>query len=145
MKPVRLSISAGSFYELYVNGSYSSRGSARCTPHHQSYDVVDIADADNLINLHEYALGGDPTNGTVDAHMPVFRRAGSVMEYVHAMRTNDIELVYELELTGDLADGLWINTGYTVTETNGLAAPFIEITNAIPAGDPHKFIRLKVQ
>ncbi|MCF7849889.1 MAG: alpha-L-rhamnosidase N-terminal domain-containing protein [Kiritimatiellales bacterium] len=38
-----LSITAGSQYELFVNGTYIARGPARCAPHHQSYDVLDVS------------------------------------------------------------------------------------------------------
>jgi hypothetical protein len=39
----RLRITATSQYELYVNGEYVCRGPARCAPHHQSFDVLDLA------------------------------------------------------------------------------------------------------
>jgi alpha-L-rhamnosidase len=41
-KEARLRITATSQYELYVNGEYVIRGPARCRPHHQSYDILDI-------------------------------------------------------------------------------------------------------
>lgn len=46
-KPDRavLSITASSRYQLFVNGNYICRGPARCAPHHQSFDVVNITDA----------------------------------------------------------------------------------------------------
>ena len=46
-KPRRaiLSITAGSEYQLFVNGSYISRGPARSASHHQSFDTLDITDA----------------------------------------------------------------------------------------------------
>ncbi|NQU54555.1 MAG: alpha-L-rhamnosidase N-terminal domain-containing protein [Bacteroidetes bacterium] len=37
-----LRITASSQYQLYVNGQYVCRGPARCAPHHQSYDILDI-------------------------------------------------------------------------------------------------------
>jgi hypothetical protein len=36
-------ITADNIYELYVNGILVNRGPARCQPHHQFYDVLDIA------------------------------------------------------------------------------------------------------
>ncbi len=43
-KPDRaiLFISASSLYTLWINGKYICCGPARCAPHHQSYDVLDI-------------------------------------------------------------------------------------------------------
>jgi len=41
----QLSITASSRYELFVNGVYIGRGPARCAPHHQSFDRLDISQA----------------------------------------------------------------------------------------------------
>jgi len=41
----RLAITASSHYALYINGRYVARGPARCAPHHQSFDRLDIAQA----------------------------------------------------------------------------------------------------
>jgi hypothetical protein len=40
----QLSITASSSYELLINGRYIRRGPARCAPHHQSFDVLDVSD-----------------------------------------------------------------------------------------------------
>ncbi len=39
----RLFITADSRYQLYVNGEFVARGPARSAPHHQSFDVLEIA------------------------------------------------------------------------------------------------------
>jgi hypothetical protein len=39
----RLRITATSQYQLFVNGEYVCRGPARCVPHHQSFDALEIA------------------------------------------------------------------------------------------------------
>ncbi len=38
-----LRITATSLYQLYINGQYINRGPARSAPHHQSYDILEIA------------------------------------------------------------------------------------------------------
>lgn len=45
-KPARafLSITASSRYQLFIDGDYICSGPARCAPHHQSFDVLDITD-----------------------------------------------------------------------------------------------------
>ena len=54
-------------------------------------------------------------------------------------------LLYRLELTDDLVDGIWTNAGYTVTGTNGTKiAGFEEVTNAIPTLADQTFIKLKI-
>ena len=42
-KQARLFITADNNYELYVNGQFVNRGPVRCQPHHQSYDIIEIA------------------------------------------------------------------------------------------------------
>ncbi|MDB4297664.1 family 78 glycoside hydrolase catalytic domain [Flavobacteriaceae bacterium] len=37
-------ITADSHYKLWINGKFVSRGPARCNPHHQSYDVMDVSE-----------------------------------------------------------------------------------------------------
>jgi alpha-L-rhamnosidase len=39
----RLYLTADNFYELHVNGVLVNRGPARCQPHQQSYDILEIA------------------------------------------------------------------------------------------------------
>ncbi|HUV14133.1 MAG TPA: alpha-L-rhamnosidase N-terminal domain-containing protein, partial [Acidobacteriota bacterium] len=39
----RLRITATSQYQLFVNGTFVCHGPARCAPHHQSFDKLDIA------------------------------------------------------------------------------------------------------
>ncbi len=42
-KQAKLYITADNSYELYVNGQFVNRGSVRCQPHHQSYDIMEIS------------------------------------------------------------------------------------------------------
>ncbi len=57
----RLLITATSHFKLYINGNFISRGPARCNPHHQSYDVLDISDilvkGENLIAVRVHYHG----------------------------------------------------------------------------------------
>ncbi|MCG8309051.1 MAG: family 78 glycoside hydrolase catalytic domain [Cytophagales bacterium] len=39
----KIRITASSRYQLYINGNYICHGPARCAPHHQSYDILDIS------------------------------------------------------------------------------------------------------
>jgi hypothetical protein len=102
-------------------------------------------DNDGLINLYEYGLGGNPTNGFVDGEIPTFGTAAGMLEYIHAQRTDDASLSYYLELTGDLVFPGWTNAGYTVTGTNITVGTFDYVTNQIPTTDPKKFIRLIIE
>ena len=57
-----LRITASSQYQLFINGEYVCRGPARCAPHHQSYDILDITKAlqqgDNCIAVRVHHQEG---------------------------------------------------------------------------------------
>jgi hypothetical protein len=115
-----------------------------------SYALVggELGDDDNdgLLNLYEYGLGGNPTNGVVDGHLPMFGSNGSGLEYIHVQRNDDTGLTYYLELTDDLAGGTWTNSGYSVTGTNTtVGGDFDEVTNSIVTTAPNTFIRLIIE
>ena len=106
---------------------------------------LDDDDNDGWVNLAEYALDGDPTNGFVDGNVPIVGRSDGLMEYVYARRTDDAALSYWLETTDSLVFGTWSNRGYAVTGTNSMGELFDIVTNSIPLSDPEKFIRLLIQ
>ena len=93
----------------------------------------------------EYALGGNPTNGTLDGHIPTLGKTGNALEYVYGMRNDDPSLIYYLELTDNLMAGSWTNRGYTVAGTNKMGGLFDQVTNSIPTTGLRKFIRLTVE
>ena len=103
-------------------------------------------DGDGLLNLYEYGLGGNPTNGFIDGHLPLFGNSEFGLVYVHAQRTDDTNLIYYLETTEDLVgEPGWTNTGYTVEATNVTGGTFDYVTNSIPTTAPQKFIRLIIE
>lgn len=102
-------------------------------------------DHDGLINLHEYALGGNPTNGFVDGEIPTLKPTGGGMEYIHAQRADDTTLSYHLELNTDLVLGTWTNSGYAVTGTNVTGDTFNYVTNTTDSVANEKFIRLIIK
>lgn len=103
-------------------------------------------DNDGLLNRYEYGLGGNPTNGFIDGHLPMFGRSGVGFAYVHARRSDDSNLVYYLETTEDLVDGSgWTNAGYAVVATNVTGGTFDWVTNSIPTTAPQTFIRLIIE
>ncbi|VGO12003.1 hypothetical protein PDESU_00551 [Pontiella desulfatans] len=103
-------------------------------------------DHDGLINLYEYGLGGNPTNGFVNGNLPTFGKDGADFGYVYAQRSDDPTLTYYLGTDDDLvAEPGWTNSGYTVEGTNVTGGTFDEVTNSIPTADPQKFIRLFIE
>jgi hypothetical protein len=103
-------------------------------------------DYDGLINLYEYGLGGNPTNGFVDGHIPTFVQTAGGMEYVHAQRTDDPALIYYLQTDTDLIlPPGWTNGGYTVTGTNETTGLFDFVTNIVPTAENTMFLRLIIE
>jgi hypothetical protein len=104
-------------------------------------------DLDGLVNLYEYGLDGDPTNGTVaPAVLPVYTYVGgNVMQCIHPQRSDDAGLNYYLELTDALNPAVWTNDGYTVTGIDVTGGTLDYVTNAIDATDPEKFIRFIIE
>ncbi|MDF7825369.1 Ig-like domain-containing protein [Pontiellaceae bacterium B12227] len=103
-------------------------------------------DNDGLSNLYEYGLNGNPTNGFVDADLPMFGQGVGGLEYVHTQRNDDTNLVYFLNLTGSLVNPTWTNLGYTVTGTNVMEEGVFDfVTNLIDTADSARFIQLEIE
>ena len=102
-------------------------------------------DGDLLDNLSEYGLGGDPTNALDMGQVPILGNDGGTMVYVHAQRTDDGNLSYYLETTGDLISPDWTNSGYSVVATNVTGDTFDYVTNTIPTVADKTFLRLRIE
>lgn len=102
-------------------------------------------DADNVANLAEYALNGNPTNGFDDTETELANDGGLV--YIHAQHKTDGDLVYTVETRDMLQSGSWTNEGYTsVIGTNDVVAgDYNYVSNAVPTTDDVKFIHVKIE
>lgn len=114
---------------------------------------TDNPDNDELNNLYEYALGGDPMTpdtGIVSSFQVVEDTGVTYVEYIHAVRDDAAfrGLTYHLETDTDLviAPG-WVNSGYTVTGTNiNFASGFVSYTNRAPTdAEDQLFIKLNIE
>ena len=134
-----VAIKAGSpDYDSWAEG-FNLAGSPDADP---GYDF----DHDGWDNLREYGLGGDPTNGFIDGHIPTFEQTvGTAMNYIHAQRSDNPGLRYYLELSDDLVLPNWTNSGYAVVGTNVTGGTFDFVTNSIPTTDSRKFIQLIIE
>ena len=113
-------------------------------------------DSDSLNNLSEYALGGNPTNGLVEAGvMPtsgvVADGATNYLEYVYNRRADaeSRNLTYEVQNTDDLVLGVWTNEVQEIATsdvfTNALGNEFESVTNRISMeGQTNGFAKLKI-
>jgi len=105
-------------------------------------------DSDGLVNLHEYGLGGDPTNSADTGYaISFFPGDTNDFRYVYPRRTSpDAGLAYRLETSSDLVSGSWTNAGYVELPSTGIIdSEFEAVTNQIPLGDPCGFLRLRVE
>ncbi|MCF7817030.1 MAG: hypothetical protein K9M54_04045 [Kiritimatiellales bacterium] len=107
-------------------------------------------DGDGLSNLYEYGLNGNPTNGTDTGTSPTF---GSVnvggtnyFGYIYP-QLSDVNsgLAYSLNLTTDLVNIPWTNTGYIVWGTNVTGGALDFVTNVTTTVAAQKFIRLIIE
>lgn len=108
-------------------------------------------DIDGLLNLFEYAFGGNPT---VDDAAAVSPKAGMVqlggsnaIEYVFNRRTDDPSLQYNLYVNTNLVDGAWVDVDDTyVSGVGDSGMPDVStVTNLIPMVEQQKFITLEVK
>lgn len=110
----------------------------------------DDDDQDGLSNIHEYGVGGDPTDAQDQGISPEFSVMSSggsnVFSYVYPQRSGSGgELTYCLELNTDLISGTWTNFGYSITGTNVTGDTFDFVTNTTDMVEDQKFIRLVVE
>lgn len=102
-------------------------------------------DNDNVSNLAEYAIGGNPTN-SADTGMTQVSIDGSIFTYVHAKLADDSSVVYRLIDTEDLVDGTPATNSY-VSQVNGpVVGDYLMVTNNYDmTGKTVQFIELEVE
>ncbi|MDZ8117706.1 PKD domain-containing protein [Pontiella agarivorans] len=117
--------------------------------HGLSGGVLDDDDSDGIVNLHEYAFGGNPADagdaGTAPVHLVDNQGGSNAFKYVYVRLADpDSGILYHLEVSDSMLSTNWVNTGYSVSvgeEING----FESVTNTFPMVGSNKFIRLLVE
>jgi hypothetical protein len=102
-------------------------------------------DLDDLNNLYEYGLNGDPTDSLDLGTLPMLSKSGDRFVYVHPKRSDDDSLIYTVETTTNLAAGIWTTQGYTVSGTNVTGGILNYVTNAMDTVRNINFIRLRIE
>jgi hypothetical protein len=103
-------------------------------------------DNDELINLYEYGLGGDPTDPLDQGVAPELVFEVGAVNYIHPQLSDtNSGLSYFIELNSDLIVGTWSNMGYTITGTNVTGGDLDFVTNSTGAAEDQKFIRLMIE
>jgi acetyl esterase/lipase len=116
--------------------------------HSLSGGPLDNDDGDQLNNLVEYALGGNPTNPADVGIVPEFGiiSDGGSASCIYRRRTaEDSGVSYPLELTDNLVSNDWKTTGFTETGAGDIDGIFESVTNEISTlGKTNEFIRLRI-
>ncbi|VGO18355.1 hypothetical protein [Pontiella sulfatireligans] len=107
-------------------------------------------DDDDMDNLLEYALGGNPTTNDAAAIQPTSSLVGNELEYLYNRRTNHVALgiSYYLELTPSLVNTAFTNdvSAYTEIGASDPTGEFETVTNRVgTAADSAKFITLTIE
>lgn len=138
--------------ELPVLGTYYEQwgDSYGLVESNRAYDVD--ADGDGLVNLHEYALGGNPVTGVdVPSLSPSFEvmevGASNVVEYIYRRRTDAEQrgLEYHLEVSTNLVTDSWHTNGPYVVGTVLLEPGFEAVTNHMNALSKEQFFQLRIK
>lgn len=111
-------------------------------------DEFDDSDFDGKINLYEYGLGGNPTNGTDDCIQSVFiYGTNDMVSFTHSELTDpERGITYIVENNTDLVSGTWTNSGWSLVSTNSSeTSGFEEISHQFNgAGSSEQFFRLRI-
>jgi hypothetical protein len=108
--------------------------------------LTNDVEPDGLINLHEYALGGNPTIDDAASVMPVFQPLENHFYYTHNERTDDPTLAYTVEYTTNLLSNSWTTNDVEFFGSVAFSNHWKAVTNRVPMlGKPQEFIRLKIE
>ena len=117
--------------------------------------MTDDADGDGLVNLVEFALGGDPSSPDSgdNGHVPEFSivpdGGTNWLTYVYAKRTaaDSLGLNYHVERATDLVAGDWTNVNVEVVGAGTLIpGEFDSVTNRVQIDtEPQQFLKLVIE
>jgi len=96
--------------------------------------------------LLRYALGGASSPSANDGQPTTVRRSGNDLVLSLVLRTNDLALRYQPQISGDLTPNSWTNTNapYTLPISQGVPANFERREYSVPATNPRLFLRIQV-
>ncbi|WP_162025857.1 MULTISPECIES: LamG domain-containing protein [unclassified Lentimonas] len=112
-------------------------------------DTQSDSDSDGIINLMEYALGGDPTNhdagGISPKHYSVEEDGATYFYFVHNERMDDPSLVYQVVSSSKLVPGtLWETNNIEVVEPSPVVNGIKTVTSRVEMASESMFLKLKV-
>ncbi len=146
----------------WVESGFSPRTTGTPSPYQvwaTAYLLTDSAaalaanpDGDLLDNLGEYALGGDPTNGSDMGYLPrseIVQDGGNDwFQYVYYARSDasDRGLGYLLETSSNLVSGVWKTNSIVPYGIGVVDSDFVSVTNRLATfPQDEQFMRLHIQ
>jgi len=103
------------------------------------------ADGDGVVNVVEFALGGNPTNPAVLGERSRLETGPGSVSYIYPRRINS-GLDYSVERTTNLLDGAWTTNGSVeLPETVLMNPDFESVTNVVSSEEQEAFIRLRIK
>ncbi|MDF7824545.1 carbohydrate-binding protein [Pontiellaceae bacterium B12227] len=100
-------------------------------------------DNDGVVNLVEYAFGGNPTNENDVGILPTFGTKDGLFTLLHVMRI-DSGIDYNVEMTSNLVSGIWMTNGM-IKVSGPVESGFATVTNSVSVTNrPQAYIRLTI-
>jgi hypothetical protein len=109
-------------------------------------DKMGDEDGDGLVNLVEFAIGGNPLSGDDSAHLPKLGsdQDGMYFEYPRRLEAGS-GITYQAQYTNDLTSGDWTDWTSPDVSTDPMSAEFEKVSHPLPGEAPNeRFYRLKV-
>lgn len=105
-------------------------------------------DGDGVVNLAEFALGGNPIDDLDVGMSPtVAVNSGGSGEYIYPRRVDagTQGLSYLVECSTNLQRGVWSTNGCTETGAESNESGFEQVTNRVDLAEPTTFVRLRLE
>ncbi|VGO14006.1 hypothetical protein PDESU_02563 [Pontiella desulfatans] len=105
----------------------------------------DDDDGDELSNIYEYGLGGNPTNAADQGTLPTLSVSNGVARYTHVQLTDpNADIIYTVEQTPDLVNTEWTNANWSAVTTNITIDVNFDAVEYEVSGQDELFFRFKI-
>lgn len=105
----------------------------------------DDDDSDELLNVYEYGLGGDPKDPGDQGTLPDMVVSNGVASYTHVLLTDSAaDITYVAEQTSDLVNVPWANANWTTITTNTTTDANFDEVEYQTSGESTLFFRLRI-
>ena len=107
---------------------------------------VEVGGGDGLINLLEYAYGGDPLVNDAEEVSPRYGYVAANFIYVHNERTDNDELIYTVVADDNLVfEPGFVTNGVSFVGESGVTDDIKSVTNSVDGTPSEQFMRVFVK